>query len=205
MISFDLLQQLARINANVVAIDPSKELIKAAHDHLKIYSSHDELTKRIDYRTETIEEHNAKNNTKYDAVIVSEVIEHIDDKEQFLQACTEPLSTGGSIFITTFNKTNIAWLSGIICAEYILNMIPRGTHDWNKFISPLDTQRQLEQCTTLNFKLQMRHTQTDYILFFLLDGCSTILCNGFVFEFWRNKWVWTKHQQFSYALQAIKS
>lgn len=139
-------QQLARIHANVVAIDPSTELIKTARNHLLIYPPNDELSKRIDYRTETIEEHNSKTDTKYDAVVVSEVLEHVDDKENFLKSCTESLSPGGSIFITTFNKTTLAWIGGIVFAEYLLEVIPRGTHDWNKFIPPLETQRMLERC-----------------------------------------------------------
>lgn len=104
------------------------------------------MASRIDYRTETIEEHISKNEKKYDAVVVSEVLEHVDEKESFLKLCTAPLLSGGSIFITTFNKTTVAWLGGIIFAEYILNMIPHGTHNWNKFISPIETQRILEQC-----------------------------------------------------------
>lgn len=138
---------MARIYGNVVAIDPSQILIETARNHLKKYSPNNGLSARIEYRTETIEEHNLNSSTMYDAVVVSEVIEHIDDKESFLKSCTTPLAPGGSIFITTFNKTMFAWFAGIICAEYILKMIPQGTHDYNKFISPLDTQKLLENCT----------------------------------------------------------
>lgn len=137
---------MARIHANIVAIDPSETLIKTAQDHLLKYPSNIDLSSRIEYRTETIEEHNSRTDTKYDAVVVSEVLEHVDDKESFLKFCTKPLSPGGSIFITTFNKTPLAWFGGIVCAEYILKIIPQGTHDWNKFISPIDTQRLLDQC-----------------------------------------------------------
>lgn len=139
-------QQLARIHANIVAIDPSEVLINTARDHLLNYPPDSDLSKRIDYRTETIEDHISKTETKYDAVVVSEVLEHVDDKESFLKLCTTPLTSGGSIFITTFNKTNLAWIGGIVFAEYLLKIIPEGTHDWNKFISPLETQRLLERC-----------------------------------------------------------
>lgn len=137
---------MARIHANVVAIDPSEILIKTARDHLSNYPPDSEVSKRIDYRTETIEEHLNQTDTKYDAIVVSEVLEHVDDKESFLKLCTTPLAPGGSIFITTFNKTGLAWLGGIVFAEYLLRIIPQGTHDWNKFISPLETQRLLESC-----------------------------------------------------------
>lgn len=138
-------QQLARIHANVMAIDPSEELINTARDHLSKYPADQNLTDRIDYRIESIEEHNSRTDAKYDAIVVSEVLEHVVDKEAFLKSCIAPLSSGGSIFITTFNKTTLAWLEAIVFAEYVLNVIPKGTHDWNNFISPLQTQRILEQ------------------------------------------------------------
>lgn len=115
------------------------------------------------------------------------------------------LQAGGSIFITTFNKTNLAWFGGIVMAENVLKKIPEGTHDWNKFISPRDTQRILEHCefTFCIFRSSKPKLYSFNMIF--LGGCTTVLCNGFVFEFWKNQWVWTNHHQFSYALQAIKS
>lgn len=132
-----------------MAIDPSDELIRSARNHLQ-NDIQNELHQRIEYHTETIEDHIKRVDTKYDAVVVSEVLEHVDDNEAFLKYCTTPLLPGGSIFITTFNKTNLSWIGGILFAEYVLNMMPRGTHDWNKFLSPLETKRILEQCTYFN-------------------------------------------------------
>lgn len=135
-----------------MAIDPSEILVETARNHLEKYPPGIGLSARIEYRKETIEEHNTNSTTMYDAVVISEVLEHVDDKESFLKSCTTPLLPGGSIFITTFNKTTLAWIGGIVCAEYILNVIPQGTHDYNKFISPLDTQRILEKCMyTISF------------------------------------------------------
>ena len=65
------------------------------------------------------------------------------------QYCTDLLRPGGSLFITTLNKTIPSWLGGIIAAEYLLKLVPAGTHDWNKFISPTDTRRILEKCKHL--------------------------------------------------------
>lgn len=190
-----------------MAIDPSKELVETAREHLLKYPSNDDLPKHIDYRNETIEDH-LKTGATYDAVVVSEVLEHVDEKDAFLKSCTDPLLPGGSIFITTFNKTNVSWLGGIVFAEYILNMIPRGTHDWNKFIPPVETQRILEQCNLMTFIFFLNRCSElhfrNYILVVVAGGCSTVLCNGFLFEFWRKRWTWTKHHQFSYALQAVK-
>lgn len=132
-----------------MAIDPSDELIKMARNHLQNYSQ-SKLPQRIEYHTESIEEHNMRVNSKYDAVVVSEVLEHVNDKESFLKSCTESLLPGGSIFITTLNKTHLSWIGGILIAEHLFNLIPRGTHDWTKFISPLETQRLLERCKYFN-------------------------------------------------------
>lgn len=85
---------MARIHANVVAIDPGKEVINMAQQHLLKYSNtNDKFTKRIIYKNETIENHllELKLNRKYDAVVVSEVLEHVNDKVEFLKACTDAL------------------------------------------------------------------------------------------------------------------
>ena len=59
------------------------------------------------------------------------------------QSCSTVLKPKGSIFITTLNKNIISWLGGIVAAEYILRLLPMGTHDWNKFISPEETSQLL--------------------------------------------------------------
>lgn len=64
----------------------------------------------------------------------------------FSQCCVSTLKSGGSIFLTTFNKTLSSWLGGIITAEHILKLIPKGTHDWNKFVTPAEMQSILETC-----------------------------------------------------------
>lgn len=86
---------MARIHANVTGIDPSEQLIEAARKHLEQSRHCDELTKRITYRNETIEEHVNNTDTKYDAVVVSEVLEHVSNKREFLRSCTAPLAVSG--------------------------------------------------------------------------------------------------------------
>lgn len=86
------MQALARIEANVVGLDPSEPLIKTARDHLLIHPPDSNLSKRIEYRNETIEQHSLENKNKYDAVVVSEVIEHVDDKMGFIKSCVDALA-----------------------------------------------------------------------------------------------------------------
>lgn len=174
-----LTESLGRLNANVTAIDLGEDLISEAKNHLEKYQTH--LKSKINYRVESIECHSKENQNKYDAIIVSEVIEHIENKPEFLTLCLDTLKPGGSIFITTLNKTAPLWFFGIFMAEQVFNIVPEGTHHWDKLISPQDMQRLLDSL-----------------------GCQTVSTNGYVYEFWKNSWLWTANTDFCYAIQAIK-
>lgn len=139
-----LTEQLSRLHATVTGIDPGHEVINVAKSHAKTINP--DLVKRITYLIENIESHSAENQCKYDAVIVSEVLEHVLDKPKFLEACLLTLKPGGSIFITTFNKTHFSWFSAIFMAEKVIKLVPDGVHDWDNFIPPLDCQRLLDEC-----------------------------------------------------------
>lgn len=100
----------------------------------------------MNYQHISIEEHVKENVEKYDAVVLSEVIEHVSEKDTFLDHCINCLKPGGSIFVTTLNQTLASRIGAIFLAENVFNFIPKGTHDWDKFISPHAVQRQLEMC-----------------------------------------------------------
>jgi polyprenyldihydroxybenzoate methyltransferase / 3-demethylubiquinol 3-O-methyltransferase len=172
-----LTEALGKLKANVTALDPSEKLLSTAREHL----SEPERT-NIEYTCETIENHAQNNKEKYDAVVASEVLEHVVDQKAFLAACIETLKPGGSIFITTFNKTQASWLAGIIAAEHILSLVPKNTHDWNLFISPADVEKILKDL-----------------------NCSTVLVHGMRYEFWRNTCVWSSYLGVNYALHAVKN
>ena len=174
-----LTEALARIHANVTGIDPGDRLINVAKDHLRLDSK---ISDRIQYSVETIEAHSIRNQEKYDAVIASEVLEHVQDKVSFLEHCIMALKPGGSIFITTLNKTTISWLGGIIAAEYIFKLLPQNTHDWDKFISPIDTERILSSF-----------------------NCTPVLIHGMAYDFLRNQWCWSQFTQINYAIHAVKN
>ncbi|XP_001357498.4 uncharacterized protein LOC6593399 [Drosophila persimilis] len=174
-----LTEQLARLGAQVTGIDLAEKLIAAARDHLTELSP--ELCSNVKYKMEPVDQHAKSNCERYDAVIVSEVLEHVDDKVALLEACVRSLRPGGSIFITTLNKTLPMWVAGVVLSEYVLNLVPKGTHHWEKMISPLDVQRILD---TMN--------------------CQTVLVNGSTYDFWRNTWRWINTTQMCYALQAVK-
>jgi len=116
----------ARAGAIVTAIDASPENIAVA----KTYIKGTNIT--IDYRHTTAEEVKGK----YDIITCLEVAEHVDNLSTFLKTITSLLAPGGTIFISTINRTLKSYLAAIIGAEYVLRWVPRGTHDWNKFIKP---------------------------------------------------------------------
>uniref|UniRef100_A0A1B0CUX1 Ubiquinone biosynthesis O-methyltransferase, mitochondrial n=1 Tax=Lutzomyia longipalpis TaxID=7200 RepID=A0A1B0CUX1_LUTLO len=173
-----LTEALARLKANVTAIDPSLELISVAQEHLQC---NPELSQRINYLQETIEVHSVKNSEKYDAVILSEVIEHVNDQENFLKMCIGAVKSGGSVFLSTLNKTTLSYFLGIILAQDVLKLLPKNTHEWDKFISPTETQRILEK-----------------------NNCSVIMVNGLLYCPLNNVWEWSNSTDVNYIQHAIK-
>ncbi|XP_018368799.1 PREDICTED: ubiquinone biosynthesis O-methyltransferase, mitochondrial-like [Trachymyrmex cornetzi] len=173
-----LTERLARIGAQVTGIDVSAELLNVAKEHIKLDPN---ISKRVNYIQTTVEDFSQKERESYDAVVASEVLEHVADAQLFLKKCVELLKPGGSIFITTENRTIASWLVVIIGAEYIFKRIPLGTHDWNKFITPHEVQ----------------HILDDY-------GCRTKLIHGVKFNPLLQQWSWSSCTAIFYVLHAIK-
>lgn len=126
-----LSESLSRLGAKVVAIDPSPENVAVAQSHGKI----DPLTKSIEYVCNTIEAM-AGESRKFDAVCSLEVLEHVDNPLSFVSACSACVRPGGSLFFSTINRTAKSYLMTIVGAEYLLCLLPVGTHDWKKFVTP---------------------------------------------------------------------
>ncbi|XP_022082569.1 ubiquinone biosynthesis O-methyltransferase, mitochondrial-like isoform X2 [Acanthaster planci] len=133
-----LSEPLARLGATVIGIDAASENIQVAREH----ASHDRLLwKRINYICATAEELLSTNGEAFDAVIASEVLEHVSNVEGLVATCSQLTKPAGSIFFTTINKTWLSFALAIVGAEDIAGVVPSGTHDWNKFIPPQDLQR----------------------------------------------------------------
>ncbi|KAF5307549.1 hypothetical protein FQR65_LT06905 [Abscondita terminalis] len=172
-----LSEDLAKLGGAVHGIDPSPETIAVAKQHASL---NEELS-NLKYSVDTIENYALHNFEKYDAIVASEVLEHITNKEVFLEACIKCLKPGGKIFITTFNQTIISWLYSVIILQEILNIIPRGTHAWKKFISPEDVATILQK-----------------------NNCKTVEVKGLSVNCVTGNWRWTSSLSNSYALQAVK-
>lgn len=93
----------------------------------------------------SFQDHATENENKYDGVVASEIIEHVNNKDVFVQSCIKVLKPGGRIFLTTPNKTRCAEFALIFMAENIFKVIPKGTHDIEKFITANDLTLLLER------------------------------------------------------------
>lgn len=126
-----LSEPLARLGANVTGIDASLGAITAARAHSEMM----ELS--INYQQATVEEFSQSSRNSFDLVIASEIIEHVPDPTSFLAACRQCLkSEHKGIIVSTINRTPKSYLGAIVGAEYILRWVPRGTHEWHRFLKP---------------------------------------------------------------------
>ena len=125
-----LSEPMQRLGAKVIGIDASKKNIAIA----KIHAKKNNL--KIKYINSSPEKLKIKK--KFDVILNMEIIEHVDDIDLFIKKSSELLKKNGLMFIATLNKTLKSYFFAIIGAEYILRWLPMGTHDWNKFVKPLE-------------------------------------------------------------------
>ena len=125
-----LSEPMSRLGAEVIGIDASDKNIKVAKLHAKKNDLH------IKYYCTSPENFITK--TKFDVILNMEIIEHVEDVNNFLRSCSRLLKKKGIMFVATLNKTLKSYLFAIIGAEYILQWLPIGTHEWNKFVKPED-------------------------------------------------------------------
>lgn len=124
-----LSEPLARLGAEVTGLDPAKGNVAVASDHAA------KMGLSIDYRAETIEALVAEGK-RFDIVLAMEVVEHVADVEAFVAACCAAVKPGGLLVMATLNRTLKSYALAIVGAEYILRWLPRGTHDWERFVTP---------------------------------------------------------------------
>ena len=130
-----LAEPMARLGANVTGIDITEPAIEAASRHAE------QMRLAIDYRCMTAEAL-AQTGAKFDIIYASEVIEHVASRPLFIKAIAEMLAPGGVVVITTINRTVRALLFAKIALEYVVRLVPRGTHDPQKFVRPDELRRE---------------------------------------------------------------
>ncbi|BCK88021.1 ubiquinone biosynthesis O-methyltransferase [Sideroxyarcus emersonii] len=125
-----LSESMAGLGARVTGIDLADKSLQVAKLHLL------ESGKQVEYRKVAVEELAAERPGQFDAVTCMEMLEHVPDPAGVVAACAKLVRPGGQVFFSTLNRNPKSYLFAILGAEYILNLLPRGTHDFAKFIKP---------------------------------------------------------------------
>lgn len=125
-----LSEAMAMHGALVTGIDLSEKLIDIAKLHLL------ESGAKADYQVISVEDLAMQRAGQYDAITCMEMLEHVPDAESILQACYTLLKPGGHLFLSTLNRTPAAFALAIVGAEYVAQLLPKGTHDFRSFIKP---------------------------------------------------------------------
>ena len=143
-------EPMTRLGAKVTGIDASEKNINVAKFHAE------QMNLKINYLCATPE----NLNEQFDVILCLEIIEHVADVDLFIKSCAKLLKKDGIIFFATLNRTAKSFLFAIVGAEYILNWLPKGTHDWNKFLKPSEiigtaSKYQLTLKETVGFKFNI--------------------------------------------------
>jgi len=147
-----LSEPMTRLGANVTGIDASSKNINIAKHHAK------KNNLKINYICSSPEKLKIKK--KFDVILNMEIVEHVDDINFFINSSSKLLKKNGLMFVATLNKTLKSYLFAIIGAEYVLRWLPIGTHDWEKFVKPVDLKNilhknnlKLEKLDGMNFNI----------------------------------------------------
>ncbi|URQ59733.1 bifunctional 2-polyprenyl-6-hydroxyphenol methylase/3-demethylubiquinol 3-O-methyltransferase UbiG [Pantoea alhagi] len=127
-----LAESMAREGAQVTGLDMGAEPLEVARLHAL------ESGVKVDYIQQTVEDHAEQYAGSYDVVTCMEMLEHVPDPRSVVLACAQLVKPGGDVFFSTINRNAKSWLMAVVGAEYVLRMVPRGTHDAKKFIRPAE-------------------------------------------------------------------
>ena len=167
-----LAEPLARLGGDVVGIDPAEENAAAARAHAAASGL------SIDYRAATAEAL-ADAGERFDAVIASEVVEHVTDVGSFVHRCAEMVKPGGLLIVTTINRTLKSFGLVIVAAEYIMRWLPIGTHRWDKFVAPDELEAAIAA-----------------------GGLAVIDCKGAIYDIFADEWRQGRDTDVNYMMAA---
>lgn len=130
-----LSEALAESGAQVTALDLAADALTAARQHAELNGLN------IDYRLADILPFAAEHAGEFPVITCMEMLEHVDEPARIVAALGEAVAPGGWVFLSTLNRNPKSWLFGIVAAEYLLKLVPRGTHDHRRFITPAELAR----------------------------------------------------------------
>ncbi|GMT26187.1 hypothetical protein PFISCL1PPCAC_17484 [Pristionchus fissidentatus] len=172
---------LARRGLAVRGVDACAESIAVARETAKTGVISDDLRARLQF--DVVAENGGLgegvDSGGYDAVVASEVVEHVDSVPAFVDSLVQAAKPGAPIFLTTINRTTLSRVAAIWLAEEVLRIVPSGMHDWRKFVKPEELSAELEQ-----------------------RGCKVEQVLGMDYNPVFNRWKWTECTQINYALMA---
>ena len=134
-----LAESMAVKGATVTGIDLADKPLKVAKLHLL------ESGNKVDYRKIAVEELAKERPNQYQVVTCMEMLEHVPDPQSIVAACAQLAQPGGHLFFATINRNPKSFLFAIVGAEYVLNLLPRGTHEYQRFIRPSELGRMARQ------------------------------------------------------------
>ncbi len=140
-----LSEALAKLGAHVTALDLSPDLIKVAKLHRL------ESGVQVDYQLKSVEQLAIEMPASFDAITCMEMLEHVPDPASILDACAKLLKPGGKLFLSTLNRTPAAFAFAVVGAEYVVRLLPKGTHRYQDFIRPHELAAWLREA-----KLELR-------------------------------------------------
>jgi 2-polyprenyl-6-hydroxyphenyl methylase/3-demethylubiquinone-9 3-methyltransferase len=139
-----LTEPMVRLGGDVTGLDPAPGMIEAAKSHAE------EGGLAVTYRAGLVEDLGSEG-ARFHLVVAMEVVEHVADVPAFLRACAAVLRPGGLILLATLNRTLRSFALAIVGAEYVLRWLPRGTHDWEKFVTPAELREATRQAGLVGF------------------------------------------------------
>lgn len=170
-----LCEPLARLGALVTGLDPAAANIAVAKRH----AAHSGIP--VGYRSETVESVVARGE-RFDVVLAMEVVEHVTDVPAFVRACGAAVKPGGILVMATLNRTLRAFALAIVGAEYVLGWLPRGTHQWEKFVTPDELGMAVDAA-----------------------GLSVVEVRGVVYNPLRDQWTLARDTSVNYMALALRS
>lgn len=170
-----LSEPLARLGATVTGLDPAVTNIEVARAHAEAEGV------AVDYRGQTIESVVAAGE-RFDIVLAMEVVEHVADVEAFVASCCAAVKPDGLLVMATLNRTLKSFALAIVGAEYVLRWLPRGTHDWEKFVTPDELETAIEA-----------------------GGLSVIEREGVAYNPLADRWSLSRDMDVNYMLAAVRA
>jgi 2-polyprenyl-6-hydroxyphenyl methylase/3-demethylubiquinone-9 3-methyltransferase len=140
-----LSESMADLGARVTGIDMGEAPLAVAKLHLK------ESGLKVEYQRANAEDFAHEHAGEYDVVTCLEMLEHVPEPSSVVKACAQLVRPGGQLFFSTINRNPKSWLFAIVGAEYVLNLLPRGTHEYLKFIRPSELER---MCRATNLSVR---------------------------------------------------